>query len=439
MDKETKVFDAEVKEFSEKDLTVTHFISTEKKDRGGDIMRVDGMKIRGRPVVLLAHGYSEMGQEPVAKPLSIKKGEFKGNKGIVAKTQFYPDEIGRRLWEKTTQGYMPNWSIGFIPLKKIVIPNKDPEGWAGRDITEWELLEYSPVGVPMNPDAQTPDKSAEMSWFKFIEGGDLTSEYKALDSFNVDDRSLGSDDDEEILEESAKIIGHKDLTAKGGAEASSVPPSKDGDKEIFEDVAYNEAGLVGVDEKPYPNEHACRINDPGKYDKIRRQNNKFGDGIHAIWGVKGDKTELQALRFDKSKFSADEAKKWANDHDYKCKPFEAASDKALCSVVKNYDGLLDKMESRFMGIFEKLIERLTANPGAAIKDQSQQNQNPPVREQIVVIVPEEIKERCTITITEKEKPQTVITCDVNVLREQIRETVKSTLRTEVNKLTGKID
>ncbi len=76
--------------------------------------------------------------------------------------------------------------------------------------------------------------------------------------------------------------------------------------------------------KPFPNEHACRINDPKKYSSFSRENNKFAPGIHAIWGIKEGKSELQSIRFDKSKYGAAEAKKWAEDHDYKCNPFEPA-------------------------------------------------------------------------------------------------------------------
>lgn len=80
--------------------------------------------------------------------------------------------------------------------------------------------------------------------------------------------------------------------------------------------------------KPYPNEHAMRLNDPGKYDKVRRQNDKFGSGIHAIFGVTADgKTELQAIRFSSDKFSAEEAKEWLEEHKYKTGGFEEATGK----------------------------------------------------------------------------------------------------------------
>jgi hypothetical protein len=150
MSMEHKTFEAQIKESNEKDLTVTHFISTESKDRGGDIMRAKGMKIKGKPVVLMSHGRGPTGSEPIAKPVWIKQGMYKSKPGIMAKTKFYPDDMGKRIWEKTVDGYMPNWSIGYMIIKA-----EDIDNYRGRDVKEWELLEYSPVGVPMNPDAQT--------------------------------------------------------------------------------------------------------------------------------------------------------------------------------------------------------------------------------------------------------------------------------------------
>jgi hypothetical protein len=153
MQKEIKIFKAEVKEFDEKDLTVVHFISTEKVDRTNDILYSSGMKIQGKPVVLFMHGRGDVGSEPIAKAVWIKRGEFKNNKGIQAKTQFYPDALGQRLWKKTTEGYMPNWSVGWIPLRDEY--KTDKTGQRIRHVYEWELLEYSIIGVPAQPDAQT--------------------------------------------------------------------------------------------------------------------------------------------------------------------------------------------------------------------------------------------------------------------------------------------
>ena len=205
---EHKIFEAEVKEFDDKEMTITHFISTEKKDRGGDIIRVDGMKIRGRPVVLMSHGMSRFGQEPIAKPIKIWKDTFKGNKGIAAKTKFYdgshltpPDNTGQRLYEKAKGGFMPNWSIGYIVLKKEDI--RDGEGY-GRDVLEWELLEYSPVGVPMNPDAQTlsdGDKLANQMTFKIFGSHLLQDEGKTITIVDRNGRPLSYEELKTAIEQ----------------------------------------------------------------------------------------------------------------------------------------------------------------------------------------------------------------------------------------------
>lgn len=81
--------------------------------------------------------------------------------------------------------------------------------------------------------------------------------------------------------------------------------------------------------KPYPNEHAARIKAPDGFARFRRQKDKFGEGIHAIFGVTEDnKVELQSIRFDKKKFTVAEAKKWLKEHEYKVLEFEPASEEA---------------------------------------------------------------------------------------------------------------
>jgi hypothetical protein len=270
MEIERKIFEAEIKDSNAKDLTVEHFISTERRDRGRDILYADGMKVEGRPVVMFQHGYSDVGPEPIAKNLWLKKGDFKNRKGIVAKTQFFPDELGQRLWQKNVEGYMPNWSVGWRALRHEFKTEKD--GVEIRHVYEWELLEYSLVAVPMQPDAQTlPGKEIEQLCFKMLP---------------------------EKEEKYGEIVAWKK------------------DDEAWE-------------EKPYPNEHACRLESPDKYIRIRRQNDKFGAGIHALWGIQaGNKpVELQAIRFDKAKFTTAEARAWLKEHKYTCKMFEPATGK----------------------------------------------------------------------------------------------------------------
>ncbi len=78
---------------------------------------------------------------------------------------------------------------------------------------------------------------------------------------------------------------------------------------------------------PFANEHAARIKKPSLYKRLRRENDKGGDGIDFIWGVRkdNDKVEVQAIRFDKNKFTPKEAKEWLKEHDFKAILFENAT------------------------------------------------------------------------------------------------------------------
>lgn len=169
-----KFFAAVVKAFDDKTLTIEHFISTEIQDRSGDIVRAEGMQLDGVPSVLKQHGMDpDMGAEPIAKCIELRVGKLAdGTKGIIAKTQYYPDEVGRRLYEKAKGGYMPYWSIGFD------IEAAQPISGGGRDIRKWWLYEYSQVGVPDNVTAETiksfnPESDPKISYDGRVEKADL--------------------------------------------------------------------------------------------------------------------------------------------------------------------------------------------------------------------------------------------------------------------------
>jgi len=78
--------------------------------------------------------------------------------------------------------------------------------------------------------------------------------------------------------------------------------------------------------RPYPNEHAARLKDPAQFDEFRREPDAAGPGIDIIWGIKGsDPVEIQAFRFDASRYSEAEARQWLKDHDFKVILFEPAT------------------------------------------------------------------------------------------------------------------
>jgi len=77
-------------------------------------------------------------------------------------------------------------------------------------------------------------------------------------------------------------------------------------------------------QKPYENEHACRLKDPGQFDTCRRGTRQSGGKTYAIIFCKktGGSMEEQAYRYPKSSWSASEAGAHCRAHDGS---FEAAA------------------------------------------------------------------------------------------------------------------
>jgi len=81
-----------------------------------------------------------------------------------------------------------------------------------------------------------------------------------------------------------------------------------------------------AEKRPYPHEHAARIENPDKYEEFRRRNDELGDGIHVIFGLLDGKSEIQSLRFDKDKFTVDEAKGFLKERRFRVLKFEPATE-----------------------------------------------------------------------------------------------------------------
>jgi len=98
--------------------------------------------------------------------------------------------------------------------------------------------------------------------------------------------------------------------------------------------------------RPYPNEHAARLRDPGQYDEFRRKNDEGGEGVDFIFGIKtGEEgADLQAIRFRLSEFTVEQARKWLVDNDYKAMEFEEATGERQAVVLEIDDEDEDDMD-----------------------------------------------------------------------------------------------
>jgi len=122
-------------------------ITTDAVDRMNEVVDPKGIDLENfkkNPVILFAHRYD---LPPIGSAQWIQRRE----KGIVAKPRFASTQFAQEIKQLYADGHMKAWSIGFIPLE--VQPGDGKQGSASRIYTKSELLEFSAVPVPANPEA----------------------------------------------------------------------------------------------------------------------------------------------------------------------------------------------------------------------------------------------------------------------------------------------
>jgi HK97 family phage prohead protease len=126
---------------------VTFTISTASVDRDRDIISVDGWELanfKKSGVVLWAHDYRNL---PVARSLKVWKEDDKlKSTAEFATAETYP--FADTVYRMVKGGFLRATSVGFRPLKW----NFNEER-SGVDFLSQELLEWSVVPVPANPQA----------------------------------------------------------------------------------------------------------------------------------------------------------------------------------------------------------------------------------------------------------------------------------------------
>lgn len=273
--------------FDEGERAVISYVSTRDIDRDKEIMLPEGCILDDfllAPQVLWGHDYSE---PPIGSDDWIKADKY----GIKAKTRYATTDRAEEIWTLKREGHLKTSSVGFIPIESV---EKDGPGWAevikklgekwevkpkhfaevNRIYTKWLLLEHSDVSVPSNPHALT------LAVAKGLKISDKTI------------RELGID----------------------------IEPE----------------GEMWTYQKPYPNEHSCRIRQPGDFqpDSFRRTSREHdGKKYYIIMGRLTGETTMteQSYRYPKDSWNESTAKKHCKSHNGIS--FEAASGRSITRII----------------------------------------------------------------------------------------------------------
>lgn len=173
-------------DINDDERTVQAVISTSLVDRDKEVLLPSGADLEQymkNPVVLWAHDY---GSPPIGKALWIKAGR----KAIKAKVRFASAEISPKaeeIYQLFKGGFLKAFSVGFAPESSHVptpdeIKKKPEWAEARRIYDKWELLEFSAVPVPANPEALATAVKA-----KSIELSDEMLDDLDFESFEIKD------------------------------------------------------------------------------------------------------------------------------------------------------------------------------------------------------------------------------------------------------------
>lgn len=287
-------------EVAEGERAVIGYVSTRDIDRDHEILVPEGAILDEfllAPQVLWGHNYAE---PPIGSDEWIRSDGY----GLKAKTRYATTERAEEIFTLKREGHLRTSSVGFVPIEFV---DKDGAGWAEvvkrlgkkwgvgeehfaevkRIFTKWLLLEHSDVSVPANPHALTLAVA----------------------------KGLGLGDG--IIKE----LGIKVEPAEPPAPTLTMPEPE---------------GEPWPYQRPYPNEHSCRIRSPDDFqpDSFRRVSRDHeGKTYYIIMGrLQGETTMTeQAYRYPKDEWAETAAKKHCKAHDGIS--FEAATGRSIRRVV----------------------------------------------------------------------------------------------------------
>jgi phage head maturation protease len=134
-------------------MLVRSVISTPIPDRAGDVMLPGGLRnaeeFLRNPVVLWAH-------QRTLPPIGTCERLVIEPDRIIAETKFSASSaFAQDVFKLYAEGVLRGWSIGFVPVRAHPIQPTRDNPQSGTSYSLWDLLEYSAVPVPENPEALT--------------------------------------------------------------------------------------------------------------------------------------------------------------------------------------------------------------------------------------------------------------------------------------------
>lgn len=247
--KKTKLFTHAVKSIDEEARKATFVISTDEKDRMGEVVEQswDLENYKKNPIVLFGHDPSKpsyvLGK--ATEIVADKDGDKNITLGTVQFAEEGTSEDADTVWKLVKQGILRTVSVGFIPHTFKKLSDEDDTDV----LADNELLEFSIVPIPANPSAVAlalGDGSIEEKDAKYMLKT-YKSEAEYLEKSLCDIMTSSKTDGTSNKRKEDGIMSDEDIAkiaeAVGTAVSEAITPKLD---EILAKVSEDE----GEDEKP---------------------------------------------------------------------------------------------------------------------------------------------------------------------------------------------
>lgn len=317
---------------------------------------------KDNPVVLWSHDHRTPAVGKMVKH-QFTDAEFSVRDRFAVDTT----ELATSLWKLYSEGFMKAVSVGFIPIEWSFDEDKKLPDQRGRTFLENEMLEHSFVNVGSNRGAlakayeqeqdpllrkvferliEQPSKADCGHMTLYDEKGEMFDPCPICEGENALVKRIVSDELDGSLEElfAPEIYG----------EFARKLPESTGEK-------------IELIERPFPNEHACRLRDPGSFQRgsFRRMTRKHNGKEYAVimGRLRGEDTLTdQAFRYPKSTWSVSQGRAHCRSH--KGRLFEPASENEA-----EMDALLVKATMEQDSKTDIIEKRLFTLPGTYERDQ----------------------------------------------------------------------
>lgn len=135
--------------------TIDFVISSEAQDRDGDVIEAAGWELGNflkNPVVLFGHDHGGL---PIgrASNMRVEGGNLKASVEFATMDQ---NPLAESVFRMVKDGFLKGASVGFMPIEF----ERDGDGMR---FTKQELLEFSIVPIPSNPEALVASKSINLA------------------------------------------------------------------------------------------------------------------------------------------------------------------------------------------------------------------------------------------------------------------------------------